>query len=236
MAVFAVGTLSHYFRSLMHSAVLFCVWSFYDDTSLFRKFVLAFIQGSTMLIKSKPSLGSGVSPEKKKKNIYLGKRKVVFKNALESEYVTVVPRRVIIYHGFVRVVTASIVLLGCLQFWGDQNLSGYPQKIHHIFGGIWKELYQTTAPTQKNNNEAVDRQQKGIGTNWNQSIKEKAVPNGQPNSCAFTCPKHFFPGRSELGKTCQKRLFVEKTLVPGFQVMCFFQCIFTPWKFSTCCL
>lgn len=48
-----------------------------------------------MLIKSKPSLGSGVSPEKKKKNIYLGKRKVVFKNALESEYVTVVPRRVI---------------------------------------------------------------------------------------------------------------------------------------------
>ncbi len=117
------------------------------------------------------------------------------------------------------------------------------EEVHHIFGGIQKEIYQTTPPTH----EKIMKRKLSAKRHWHQ-IEIKASIPGNPS--VFTFTMYFFQGAESLEKlnkkwwfftlSCLKIwtffFFLKPTQVPVFFIglnfelvsrCCVFQSIFT---------
>lgn len=152
-----------------------------------------------------------------------------------------VPRRVLIYHRFLWVVTASIVLLSCLQFGGDQNLSGYPPNRSTIYSEVsGRNFIKPPRPHKRTTMKQKIVSKKALAPIEIKASKRRLFQTGNPSLVLLHFQSIFFQGAVSLEKPVKNGCFpflhasrfVEKNLqpkqVPGFQVMCFFQCIFTP--------
>ena len=92
-----------------------------------------------------------------------------------------VPRRVLIYHSFLWVVTASIVLLSCLQFGGDQNLSGYPPNRSTIYSEVsGRNFIKPPRPHKRTTMKRKIVSKKALAPIEIKASKRRLFQNGQP--------------------------------------------------------